>query len=165
MATADDRLYAAHSKKLATFIAARGMRKTQERFSILEEVCRLKGHFSAETLREAMEAKAYHVSLTSIYNTLDVLMQAGILTCHTFGGVKREYELQGTAHIHLVCTQCGKIREVVDADLAKQISLRRYGSFAANSFSIDIFGICASCARTNRKNMNKKNNPHDNGKS
>lgn len=156
MAKINDRLYAAHCKKLEAFIATHGMRRTQERFAILEAVCQLPQHFSAETVRKAMEERTYHVSQTSIYNTLEVLLKAGILTCHTFAGTKRRYELQGATHIHLVCNQCGKIREVEDPDLVKQLSLRRYGTFVPNSFSIDIFGVCASCARTNRKNMNKK---------
>lgn len=141
------------------------MRKTQERFVILDAVCSMKGHFDAETLYRQLEQQSYHVSIATVYNTLELLRLAGIVGSHSYSGRQAKYELLDAGHIHLVCSQCGKVREVHDAELTRLISLRRFGSFTPGNFTIDIFGICASCARMNRKNINHKKQQNSNGKS
>ena len=154
--------------RFEAYLASKGMRKTQERFVILEAACAMGGHFDADTLHRRLEADTYHVSLATVYNTLELLRRAGILACHTFKSRQSQYEFADAdeGHMHLVCSQCGKVREVPDAELSQAIAQRRFGSFSATSFSIEIFGICASCVRQNRKNKNNKTNPQNsNGKS
>lgn len=152
-------------ERLEAYLTAHRMRKTQERFAILDTACTFDGHFDAESLYARMEEKSYHVSISTIYSTLEILRRAGILTAHTFDRRLTRYEVLGASHMHLVCSQCGKIREVpVGHDLAKVLSLLRFSSFSPESFSIDIFGLCAACSRANRKNITHKN-PHNNGKS
>ena len=152
--------------RLEAYLTAHRMRKTQERFAILDAACTFDGHFDAEMLHDKMERQSYHVSISTVYSTLELLRRAGILTAHTFDRRQTRYEVLGTAHIHLVCSQCGKIREApVGHDLAMVLSLLRFSSFTPESFSIDIFGMCAACARANRKNITHKTNLHNNGKS
>ena len=139
------------SARFVEFLKSRRMRKTPERFTILETACRLGRHFDAEELYEQLEHDAYHVSRVTVYSTLDLLCEAGILSCERFGGRLGRYEFNDTSHIHLVCTGCGKIREVADPEIMRQLTLRRYGSFVPSKISIDIFGLCGNCSRQSRK--------------
>lgn len=150
--------------RLERYLTSRGLRKTPERFAILEAVCEIDGHFDAEELYKIMEARSYHVSLVTVYNTLQLLSRAGIIDTHRLAKRGTVFEMPSSGHIHLVCSQCGKVREEVDPELMEILSQKRYRGFTPASFGIDIFGLCSSCVRKNRKNINK-NNKETNGKS
>ena len=58
----------------------------------------------------------YRVSLATVYNTLDLLLEAGLLIKHQFDGQPAEYEksIGTTIHNHAVCTICGHVKEFTD---------------------------------------------------
>ena len=93
-------------------------RKTPERYAVLERVYRHEGHFNAEILYNDMQ-NSYRVSLATVYNTLELLLNCNLIVKHQFGGQIAQYEKTfGTVkHNHLVCTQCGKIKEFSDKKL------------------------------------------------
>ena len=132
------------------FLRSRRLRKTSERFAILKKVSEMPRHFSSEDLSEALDAEGYHVSLTTVYATLELLCQCGILLRHIFGR-HAQYEVSGHNHCHLVCTQCGKVREVNDEELTELLTSRRFSRFTPAYFSTSIYGCCASCARRQKK--------------
>lgn len=68
----------------ARFLSERRLRKTTERFKILEHICRIRGHFDVEMVLRQLEEENFHVSRASIYNTLELLMDARIVIRHQF---------------------------------------------------------------------------------
>lgn len=141
--------------RLERYLASRGMRKTPERFAILKAVCQTEGHFDAEELYGLMEKRLYHVSLVTVYNTLQLFTRAGIVDSHRLSKRDSVFELAKQGHIHLVCSQCGRVREENDPELAQLLASKHYKGFTQSSFGIDVFGLCSSCVRKNRKNINK----------
>lgn len=139
---------------LLDYLKSRHLRRTPERFAILDKVCEMSKHFSIDTLYRAVEADGYHVSRATIYNTMDLLTQAGIVHIHRFDGDAARYErVMGKAdnHLHLICRQCGKIKEVKDPELARFISTRNYSTFHPAFFDLYIHGICGACSRRRRR--------------
>lgn len=135
------------------FLESKGLRKTPERFAILDRVWSMRVHFDIETLYNAMEHDAYHVSLATIYNTIDLLLECGLLRKHQFNSQPAQYELALGSHFHLVCTQCGKVKEVEAKEIISQVMSRRYSAFSPAYFSAYVYGLCSSCTRQNKKKL------------
>ena len=147
------------------YLAKHHKRRTPERFAILDSAMGTPDHFTIESFHDSLEAEGFHVSLATIYSTLELLVDCGLVRRHRFGSHSAIYErTTGSAsHHHLVCTRCGKVKEVKDASLGEAISSIRYPGFAASYFSLNIYGLCRTCQKRERKSAaaqqkTKKNN-------
>lgn len=140
------------------YLSKNKLRKTPERFAILDMVMSKTGHFEIDSLYSDMEAEAYHVSLATIYNTLNLLCDCGLVRKHMFNNHQGHYEsvMQRIAHNHLICTSCGKVKEAKDNELISFMNSKRYSSFNMEYFSLYVYGECGSCSRK-RKTKERKN--------
>ena len=130
------------------FLATHQHRKTPERFAILEKIYTLEGHFDAETLYESMQQE-YRVSLATVYNTLDLLLEAGLVIKHQFDGLSAQYEksLGANIHNHAVCTVCGKVKEFTDKKMRKAIQSKEFANFKSTHYSLYVYGVCKKCSK------------------
>lgn len=146
----------------ADYLRSRHKRRTAERDAILERAMRTAGHFSVEGLCCILRDDDYHVSTTTVYSTLELLVDCGLLLRHRFNDKATLYEkasgASGTCHHHLICTGCGKIKEVRDPELTAMIESRRFQGFATAYFSLNIYGTCGACARKARRRKLSQNN-------
>jgi Fur family transcriptional regulator, ferric uptake regulator len=104
-------------KKIFTaFLGRKKLRKTPERFAILEEIYRRKDHFDVESLYVSMQDKNYRVSRATVYNTLDLFVECDLVIKHQFGQNQAQYEkaFGFRQHDHLICTDCNKVVEFCD---------------------------------------------------
>jgi len=70
---------------LRQYLQERGLRNTPERYTILEEIYELEHHFNVDDLYLIMMQKKYHVSKATIYNTIEIFLDAGLIRKHQFG--------------------------------------------------------------------------------
>ena len=141
------------------FLRSNRKRRTVERFAILERVGNTTGHFSAESLFEIMQNDGYHVSPTTVYSTLELLVECGLVKRHRFNNKASIYErASGSAsnHHHLICSMCGKIKEMRDSDIDTIIKNKRFPAFTQTSFALNIYGICSTCTRKQRREKKLK---------
>lgn len=136
--------------QLTDFLHANHLRKTPERYAILEKAVELSAHFGVDQLYNAMEAAGYHVSRATVYNTLELLCEAGILNRHLFATNQARYEVARGSHLHLICRKCGAIREIDEPDLTSRLLTEKYGSFTPEYSSTIVYGICADCQTKSR---------------
>ncbi len=134
----------------AQYLKKHQYRKTPERFAILDYIYSKEGHFhfDAEMLFNAMQDK-YRVSLATIYNTLDLLEDINLIVKHKFSGQAAHYEktFGSTAHSHLVCTQCGKVKEFTDKRIRTAIQNKTFANFDITHYSVYLYGTCKKCQK------------------
>lgn len=131
-------------EKFRQYLVDHQLRKTPERFALLDKAITLQGHFGADALYDSMEASGYHVSRATIYSTLDLLVDCGLLNRHMFGSRKTCFEVALGSHFHLVCNVCGKIREIEEEQLSHLEGMDLDG-FNPTYCSTMVYGICRDC--------------------
>lgn len=70
---------------LREYLQDKNFRNTPERYTILEEIYNQEHHFNVDDLYLLMIQKKYHVSKATIYNTIEILLDAGLIRRHLFG--------------------------------------------------------------------------------
>ncbi len=134
--------------QLADYLKARKLRKTPERFALLEYIASVPGHFTLEMMQQHVEDSGFHMSRATLYNTVNLLTEAGMLRRHDIEGLPVQYELASTPpHSHLVCTTCHKLKEVRDKYFIAFMNTRKYTAFNTQYYSHYVFGTCSTCAR------------------
>ena len=153
----DDKVKSAAMGAFTRYLSQHKLRKTPERYAILEKVFDLNEHFTVESLHAALHSDGYHVSCTTVYNTLELLAEATLVRRRTFGRQPAQYEkIAGlNNHHHLVCTRCGKVREIKDSAIDTTLSSLRFGTFRPAYTDLYIYGVCSRCAKKSRASADK----------
>ncbi len=89
------------------------LKVTQERLALLDEIFATDEHLDADDLLARMKGKQRKVSRATVYRTLDLLVQCGLVRKSRLGREHYYYEKMepGGGHHHMVCTATGKIIE------------------------------------------------------
>lgn len=138
-------------RRFNEFLDSRGLRRTTERYAILNRIMAINGHFTVEQLQKMIELDGFRVSRSTVYNTVELLMDAKMLRRHVFEGMQAQYEHIMLPHTHLICTVCGKVKEVKDTNFAAFMNARRFNAFNTDHYSLYVYGTCSTCARKSKR--------------
>lgn len=102
---------------LRQYLQDKKFRNTPERYAILEEIYNMDHHFNVDDLYLLMMKKKYHVSKATIYNTIEIFLDAGLIRKHQFGEktqTSSSYEKSyfDKQHDHLVIYKKGSDKEI-----------------------------------------------------
>ena len=134
-------------RDIAGELSEQGYRLTPQRIMILSAIENSDDHISAEEIYAQVAAKYPNVNISTVYRTLELLKQLGLVTETDLGGGRVRYHpVEKGHHHHLVCQECGAIIDLDESVLSsvKDVLLREYG-FIADLRHLAIFGRCAKC--------------------
>ncbi|RKU25297.1 transcriptional repressor [Candidatus Poribacteria bacterium] len=135
-------------KQFEDYLKSCGLRLTQKRLDVLNQVFDYPGHFQTEDLLVQMRRNGYLVSRPTIYRTLPLLVQSGLLTEFIDAQKNTRYESIHSLreHAHLICLRCNQIVEFKEPQIdALQKAVCEAHDFKAVRFRNEIIGYCAEC--------------------
>ena len=129
-------------------LRARGIRVTPQRAIIFKAIEDLEGHITAEDIFQQVQQANPYISLATVYRTLELLQELRLVNQTNFGRSQTYFALKDHgAHHHLVCRECGSIKEFEDELLEPvRAQLKRQFGFQADTEHLSFFGICQACA-------------------
>ena len=153
----EDRLKISARNKFTLYLKGKKLRKTPERYAILEKILSLNDHFDIESLYEMLDNSACRVCRATVYNTIELLIDCGLVRRHQFGNQQTQYEkVSASNHHHLICIECGKIKEVRDSDFIAYMNAKKYQAFTTSYFQLYVYGLCNTCARKMKRKEREK---------
>ncbi len=125
---------------------------TRPRRAVLDIIARADHHLTPAEIYRQARAKKLRLGLTSVYRTLDLLVNLGYLQrihleegCHSYATVARAH-----GH-HLVCSSCGRAEEFADCDLDPLMhALRAKTGYEINLHMLELLGRCPDCRKKSR---------------
>ncbi len=127
------------------FLRQKGVVLTIQRLAVLRYLQGNKDHPTAEEIHRALRPHYPTLSLATVYNTLDTLKQAGLISELNLGKEKR-FDPRGDWHHHFYCRVCGRIYDVsVQCPLAKE---GRLDGHRVETIQAIFTGCCAACVAT-----------------
>jgi Fur family ferric uptake transcriptional regulator len=136
-------------KKFREYIKDKGLRNTPEREMIVREIFSIHDHFDADELFLRLRNQKKIVSRASVYRTIPLLIESGLVKEVYFenGHLHYEHIYGHKHHCHLRCICCGKIHEFGADELARiESQIGRKHGFVVTSHRFEFLGYCAQCS-------------------
>ncbi len=131
-------------------------KRTPERLIVLKKVYECQAPVDIQTLHELVCNEEYAVSLTTIYNNLSLLVDAGLVRKLDLVGGKMaffEKTLGVKPHGYVICDECGGISLIRSLDISSQ---RVPAGFRVQDVTFHIHGVCKKCQSAERKRNSRK---------
>ena len=134
-------------KSFSEYLKDKKLRNTTEREAIFSIVRQKKDPFTLEVIGQQLESENFRVSRASVYNTMELLLDAKIVVRHQFIGANVQYELKHIAdqHNHVICTYCGTVRKIKNDKMNGFIADYKIPKFTTEYYSLFFYGVCSKC--------------------
>lgn len=133
---------------LERYLSRHQLKQTKQRTIVVKEFLAMNRHLDAEELYASIRQAGHNIGLATIYRTLNLLREAGLVEQRLFADGRASYELLDPEvhHDHLICTNCGKIVEFEHKEIEKlQEQVARTHHFILSSHRLELYGLCANC--------------------
>src|ERR1700693_780473 len=125
----------------------RGYRLTPQRHMILSVIQEADGHLSIDQITERVQERNPYVSLSTVYRTLELLRELGLVRESHLPGEQPRYEIaDGKAHHHLICRTCHAVIHM-DEELLGDLHEKLQEEYRFHGLTLDLVGtgFCAAC--------------------
>ena len=145
-------------QQLEGYLHDRGLRVTPERRAIVDAIYGMEEeHFSIEKLGARLETAHFRVAQATLYNNMEMLLEAGLIWRHHFGTATLYEACVGVApHYHRVCRECGLVMNLSSDRLTSRLAETRIRGFKADYAYIYLYGLCTKCSRKVTRRMKVK---------
>jgi Fur family ferric uptake transcriptional regulator len=121
---------------------------TRQRDLVAEIVFLSEDHLSVDEIERRIRVRGERVGTATVYRTLDVLVQSGLVRAHDFGQGFKRYEpmLAPSVHEHLICERCGSVNEFRNEQLERMLHLiADERNFHHRRHRVEVYGLCPAC--------------------
>jgi len=146
--SAQAKVHSAEALRFETYLRSKKLKLTGERMDILAAIFLKDTHFDAEALHSELKHQGRDISRATVYRTLDLLVQCGLVRKSSLGSSHANYEAarEDEHHDHLICLNCNKVIEFYRPDLERlQEEICQEQGFKPLHHSLQIFGLCVDC--------------------
>ena len=140
-------------ERLATWIAARGLKATRQRDVIVDTFFQQEGHLSVDELLGKVQHRDPSIGAATVYRTMKILTDAGLASARHFEGGQTRYEaaLDRHHHDHLICTSCNRIIEFENEKIEElQDRVAEEQGFQVTHHKLELYGLCRECQAKQR---------------
>jgi Fur family transcriptional regulator, stress-responsive regulator len=129
-----------------------GHRVTSQRLLVHRAVCAEQRHLTAEQVLAGVSEALPSISLPTIYATLELLEDLGLVRRVSTGAGALVFESRRTPHAHAACRRCGRIVDVPAPSIDPQaLQGARDAGFAPDEAQLIVFGLCEDCRAAERQ--------------
>ena len=134
-------------KKIASLLSQKGYKLTAQRQAVIDVVVNSREHLTSAALHERVGRSHPTIGLVTVYRTLEMLYELGLICRVHRGGRSRSYTLAPSGHHHhLVCAQCGRVADFSGCDLeGLQQRLSQETGFRIEGHLLQFLGHCRNC--------------------
>ncbi len=137
-----------NKSQIKTKLTQHGHRPTASRLEVVDALLTYHGHMTADDLFEKMRDGGSNVGRMTVFRTLDLLAEIGVVR-PTYGGSGAAHFvlLEDGHHHHLVCMRCSTTVEFAECSFADELSqqLANQFKFRIEGHMLEIYGVCESC--------------------
>ena len=127
-----------------------GYKITPQRRAVLNVIALSHDHLTPAAIYEKVQHEHPSVGLVTIYRTLDVLAELGLICEVHAGGNCRSYLMRRPSehHHHIICSDCGAVADFTECDLSRlEQKLSKETSFEINGHLLEFTGRCRHCRK------------------
>jgi Fur family transcriptional regulator, ferric uptake regulator len=135
-------------ERFRSYLRDRRLPVTRQRMLVAGALVRVADHPSVERIEQSLAEQGVHVGTATIYRTIDLLVESGLVREHDFGeGFRRFESVQEHAHHeHLICQRCGRVAEFTNDRLERMLEMiADEMEFLPRRHRIEVYGLCAGC--------------------
>ena len=124
-----------------------GVRPTRQRVRVLDELMSEPDDVTAQQLHDRLRSRGEKLGLATVYRTLGLLAEAGVIDALSHRPGELCYRLCGPGHHHhLVCSSCHRVVELADCELDPWLErISRAHGFVTTGHRLEVSGLCAAC--------------------
>lgn len=141
-------------RDLNSYMVKRGLRSTEQRRLIIDTLFDTKAHVTIDGLLRQVRSVDGRVGYATVYRTMKLLSQSGVVQEHKFGDGFTRYELSDAQahHDHLICLECGKITEFEEPSIEElQDRVASRHGFFVKQHKHELYGVCSECQKKSSK--------------
>lgn len=123
-----------------------GIRVTAQRLAVAKVLLSSHDHPTAQDIYERVRSQLPHITMGTVYNTINTLARHGVISPLPFAESTR-YDANVSSHANLVCVRCGSISDAVDDGIVSRLRehVTAPSGFQVLSQRVDLYGVCPSC--------------------
>jgi Fur family peroxide stress response transcriptional regulator len=143
----DGHIYGSRLGRTAEALQSKGFRLTPHREAVHAYLASVNHHPTAEEVYLAVKGQGSRLSLATVYNALEALVEAGLASKLAFGDGSARYDIRTDQHDHIHCIGCGMLRDLPPLLQREALGEVPEHDFEVIGYRLELLGYCVDCRR------------------